>query len=118
MNCAIKSKIFSLSMIIMLLSTAMNYTSSRISFTTMQSLSVAMAIRLIGVYALTLLFFMKKHVYLYGVGVAEEDIKIMAKFNLVPESPIEKLNLKLYMGVLLVATALVAVESELLVATL
>jgi Ca2+:H+ antiporter len=107
-----------LAVIALLLPTAMNYTSPGISFATMQSLSVAVAIVLIGVYGLTLLFSMRTHAYLYDVGMAEADIQIMAESNLVPEHPTEKPNLRLWIGVLLVATVLVAVESELLVATL
>ena len=107
-----------LAVIALLLPTAMNYTSPGIPFTTMQNLSVAVAIVLIGVYGLTLLFSMKTHAYLYDVGIAAEDIRIMAESNLVPENPTEKPDLRLWIGVLLVATVLVAVESELLVASL
>ncbi|MBD2138626.1 calcium/proton exchanger [Anabaena sp. FACHB-1237] len=97
-----------LAVIAILLPTAMNYTSMGISETTIQNLSVAVAVVLILVYGLTLLFSMKTHAYLYDVGVADVE----------EEESREKPNLFLWIGVLLVCTLLVAFESELLVDTL
>ncbi|MFN6571165.1 calcium/proton exchanger [Nostoc minutum NIES-26] len=95
-----------LAVIAILLPTAMNYTSIGISEKTLQNLSLAVAVVLILVYALTLLFSMKTHAYLYDVGVAEtEEIHT-------------KPNIWLWSGVLLVCTLLVALESEMLVDTL
>ena len=98
-----------LAVIAILLPTAMNYTSVGINEATVQNLSLAVAIVLILVYGLTLLFSMKTHAYLYEVGIAEieED-----------EVTLEKPNLWLWSGVLLVCTLLVAWESELLVDSL
>jgi Ca2+:H+ antiporter len=98
-----------LAVIAILLPTAMNYTSIGISETTVQNLSLAVAVVLILVYGLTLLFSMKTHAYLYEVGIAEieED-----------EVTHEKPNVWLWSGVLLVCTLLVAWESELLVDSL
>ncbi len=59
-----------LAVIAILLPTAVEYTSSGIGQTTLQHLSVAVAVVLILVYGLTLLFSMKTHSYLYDVGVA------------------------------------------------
>jgi Ca2+:H+ antiporter len=98
-----------LAVIAMLLPTAMNYTSIGISEKTLQNLSLAVAVVLILVYALTLLFSMKTHAYLYDVGVAEIEAE---------ETPHTKPNIWLWGGVLLACTLLVALESELLVDTL
>jgi Ca2+:H+ antiporter len=95
-----------LAVIAMLLPTAMNYTSVGISETTVQNLSLAVAVVLILVYGLTLLFSMKTHAYLYDVGVAEMEAE---------ENHQTKPNIWLWSSVLLVCTLLVALESELLV---
>jgi Ca2+:H+ antiporter len=98
-----------LAVIAILLPTAMNYTSIGISAQTLQNLSLAVAIVLIFVYALTLLFSMKTHAYLYDVGVVETEVE---------EPSHEKPNLWLWSGVLLVCTLFVAIESEMLVDSL
>lgn len=98
-----------LAVIAILMPTAMNYTSSGISEETLQNLSIAVAIVLMVVYALTLLFSMKTHSYLYEVGVAETEAL---------EHPTHKPNMFLWGGVLLACTLLVAFESELLVESL
>ncbi|MGF1674868.1 MAG: calcium/proton exchanger, partial [Rivularia sp. (in: cyanobacteria)] len=98
-----------LAVIAILIPTAVNYTSEGISETTLQNLSLAVAVVLIIVYLLTLLFSMKTHSYLYDVGVAETEA--MA-------TPEHKPNLPLWIGVLLVSTIVVAFESELLVDSL
>jgi Ca2+:H+ antiporter len=104
-----------LAVIAILLPTAVNYTSQGISQSTLQNLSIAVAIVLIAVYGLTLLFSMKTHTYLYDVGVAEAEL---AEANLAEESPEHKPNILLWSFVLLVCTVLVALESELLVESL
>lgn len=96
-----------LAVIAMLLPTAVNHTSDGISASTIQTLSVAVAVVLIGVYALTLLFSMKTHSYLCEVGETELDGEGHSKPNL-----------GLWIGVLLAATVLVAIESEFLVSSL
>ncbi len=96
-----------LAVIAMLLPTAVNYTSEGISTATIQTLSVAVAVVLIGVYALTLLFSMKTHSYLCEVGEGELEGE---------DHP--KPNLWLWIGVLLAATVMVAIESEFLVSSL
>lgn len=107
----INASTMNLAVVAMLLPTAVDYTSPGIDESTLQKLSLVVAIALITVYLLTLLFSMKTHSYLYDVGVAEEEGE-----GLVPEG--KKPNLLLWVGVLLVVTILVAIESELLVGTL
>ena len=105
-----------LAVIAILLPTAMDATSSGIGEATLQRLSVAVAIVLILVYGLTLLFSMKTHSYLFEVGLV--DIEEMDDPNLENPHSEEKVNLWLWIGVLLGITLLVALESELLVDTL
>jgi Ca2+:H+ antiporter len=96
-----------LAVIAMLLPTAMNVTSVGISQQTVENFSLAVAIVLIVVYALTLLFSMKTHAYLYEVGLVESE-----------EISHTKPNIWLWGGVLLACTLLVALESEMLVDSL
>jgi Ca2+:H+ antiporter len=108
-----------LAVIALLLPTAMNYTSSGVSEGLLQKLSLAVAVVLILVYGLTLLFSMKTHAYLYDAGVAEEeDSRELAEANLAETEEGEEINLKLWVGVLLLCTVFVAIESELLVGSL
>ncbi|KAF3884733.1 MULTISPECIES: calcium/proton exchanger [Nostocales] len=97
-----------LAVIAILLPTAMRFGAQTVSQQTLQHLSLAVALVLIVVYALTLFFSMKTHAYLYEVGVAET----------VEEEHYSKPNIWLWAGVLLVCTILVALESEMLVASL
>jgi len=85
-------------------------TSKVVSPIAISQLSVTVAIVLIAVYALTLLFSLKTHSYLYDVGVLEleEEVKLA-------ESPAHKPNLPLWIGVLVIATIAVAFESEIFV---
>jgi Ca2+:H+ antiporter len=102
-----------LAVIAILLPTAMRFGSpENIEQQTLQNLSLAVAIVLILVYALTLLFSMKTHAYLYDVGVAEVAEKTTQ------ETKHSKPNVLLWTGVLLVSTVLVALESEMLVGSL
>ncbi|HEY9907059.1 MAG TPA: calcium/proton exchanger [Thermosynechococcaceae cyanobacterium] len=105
-----------LAVIALLLPTAMKYTSEGISSYSIQALSVATAIVLIAVYCLTLLFSMRTHTYLYDVGVAQQELEEIAEENLAEPEP--KVNVKLWVAVLLAATIAVAIESELLVDSL
>ena len=98
-----------LAVIAILVPTAVNYTSEGISETTLQNLSLAVAIVLIIVYLLTLVFSMKTHSYLYDVGLAETELAAADE---------DKPNLPLWGGVLLVCTLFVAFESEMLVDSL
>ncbi|MDB9518141.1 calcium/proton exchanger [Roseofilum reptotaenium CS-1145] len=100
-----------LAVIAILVPTAVDVTSDGIAEETMQTLSGAVSIVLIVVYLLTLLFSMKTHSYLYDVGLAENEEEGEEE---TPEQP----NITLWSLVLLAATLVVAVESELLVASL
>ncbi|AFY38834.1 calcium/proton antiporter, CaCA family [[Leptolyngbya] sp. PCC 7376] len=102
-----------LAVIAILIPTAVQYTSTGLPEGTLQKLSVAVAVVLIGVYGLTLLFSMKTHSYLYDVGVAEVE-----EGGETEEEAKEKVNLWFWVGILLVVTLAVAVESELLVGSL
>ena len=104
-----------LAVIAMLLPTAMVATSDGITSETLLTLSKAVAFVLIGVYILTLLFSMKTHSYLYEVGTVE-DIDAAASMEPDPghsEAEEHKPNLVLWVAVLLGATLVVALESEL-----
>ncbi|MGI0482270.1 calcium/proton exchanger [Geminocystis sp. CENA526] len=99
-----------LAVIALLLPTAVQYTSTGLTDNTIQTLSIGVSIVLISVYLLTLLFSMKTHSYLYDVGMAENETE--------EEETPHKPNLVLWVGVLLIVTLGVAVESELLVESL
>lgn len=117
-----------LAVIAILLPAAVNKVSVTLGPPAMQKLSYAVAIVLILVYGLTLLFSMKTHAYLYDAGVAGEpsvvsdaslsDAETLAASNLLDDNLNDRPNLWLWVGVLLAATLLVALESELLVDTL
>lgn len=98
-----------LAVVAILIPTSVDYTSEGILELNMQNLSFAVAIVLIVVYALSLLFSMKTHSYLYDVGVAETELE---------EGGESKVNFWLWGGVLLVVTLGVALESEFLVGSL
>jgi Ca2+:H+ antiporter len=79
---------------------------------TISRLSITVALVLIVVYALTLLFSLKTHSYLYDVGIVElEEGAAEPTGAHAPHKP----NLPLWIGVLLVATIAVAFESEIFV---
>ncbi|WP_072621310.1 calcium/proton exchanger [Spirulina major] len=109
-----------LAVIALLVPTAVEYTSSGVGELTLQKLSVAVAIILILVYCLTLLFSMKTHTYLYDVGMADLEGDNTAGEGEAGEGHPEhkKPNVTLWLGVLLLVTLLVAVESEFLVDSL
>lgn len=110
-----------LAVIAMLVPTAIGVSTSEIGASAIQKLSDSVAIVLIVVYSLSLLFAMKTHSYLYEVGVA--DIESEPSAEATSEShpseaapPLEHTpNLRIWIPVLLGATLLVALESELLV---
>lgn len=82
-------------------------TSNIVEDTTITQLSLTVAVIMMVVYGLTLLFSLKTHSYLYDVGV--NDLAIEASDETDPP------NLWLWLGVLLVATLGVAIESEIFV---
>ncbi|MEM9002498.1 MAG: calcium/proton exchanger [Cyanobacteria bacterium P01_F01_bin.86] len=122
----VNASAMNLAVISILLPTAVNFTSEGIAEPALQRLSDLVAIVLIGVYALTLLFSMKTHSYLYDVGtaVSEGDAAIAVPPEELTDNhhgehdPHPKPNLKIWIPVLLAATLVVAWESELLVDSL
>ncbi|NEP49503.1 MAG: calcium/proton exchanger [Moorea sp. SIO3C2] len=107
-----------LAVIAMLLPTAMDTTSIGIPQSTLQQLSVAVALVLILVYGLTLLFSMKTHTYLFDVGMAEMELEETDHGEIASSESKHQPNILLWVGVLVVVTLLVALESELLVDSL
>lgn len=101
-----------LAVIAMLLPTAVDYTSAGIDESSMQQLSIVVAIALIIIYVLTLFFSMKTHSYLFDIGSSETEL-----LPLLAETE-HKPNVWLWTGILLAVTVLVAIESELLVGAL
>lgn len=87
-------------------------TSNVVEQSIISQLSVAVAVVLIVVYALTLLFSLRTHSYLYEVGLAELEAEESEETQLVAE---HKPNLTLWIGILLIATIGVAFESEIFV---
>ncbi len=107
-----------LAVIAIVLPTAVNMISGGIDQVRLQHLSSAVAVVLILVYGLMLLFSMRTHTYLYEIGLAEIELAEVENAELAADNPKHKVNLWLWIGVLLVVTIFVAIESELLVATL
>lgn len=111
-----------LAVVAILLPTTVFYTSTVVSPDSTRNLSIAVAVVLIVVYALTLVFSLRTHSYLYDVGVAElegtqPELASQPKAEKV-DPPAHKPNLWLWIGVLVASTIGVAVESEILVGVL
>src|SRR4028118_2244181 len=102
-----------LAVIAILLPTMVIYTSNGVEPAAIQNLSLITAIVLIAVYALTLLFSLKTHSYLYEVGLLE--LVSENPQNAKEESTTHKPNLWLWIGVLVASTVAVAFESEIFV---
>lgn len=83
------------------------YTSNSDAAIAMGPLSITVAAVLIVVYALTLLFSLKTHSYLYEVGLVDQEEEAATNHH--------KPNLTLWLGVLVAATLGVAFESEIFV---
>ncbi len=124
----VNASALNLAVIAILLPTAVDATSTGIDEATIQKLSVAVAIVLIIVYVMSLIFSMKTHSYLFDMGT-ENQLEELAAANLAgtsddsepaenSEDAAHKVNLPLWIGVLLGITLLVAVESEFLVGSL
>lgn len=119
-----------LAVIALLLPTAVNFTSEGIEESLLRNLSTAVAIVLIVVYGLTLLFSMKTHAYLQDVALVEDPdapaadsvADSVADPAADPAAEAEEHHgggsMGLWIGILLAATVLVAIESELLVGSL
>lgn len=96
----------------LILPTMVIYTSTGVEETAIRNLSVTVGIVLIVVYALTLVFSLKTHSYLYDVGLV--DLEGETPLGTV-DSTAHKPNLLLWVGVLLASTVAVAFESEIFV---
>ena len=97
-----------LAAIAIVLPTTVIYTSNGVEEAAILNISLVTAIVLIAVYALTLLFSLKTHSYLYEVGLVELESENA-------DEATHKPNLKLWLGVLVIATIAVAFESEIFV---
>ena len=102
-----------LAAIAIILPTMVIETSNGLEPEAIRHLSITVAIVLMVVYALTLVFSLKTHSYLYDVGLVDLD-EGKSQTN-VDNSNEHKPNLWLWVGVLLAATLAVAYESELFV---
>lgn len=107
-----------LAVIALLLPAAVNKVTEALNPKMMQNLSYAVAIVLILVYGLTLLFSMKTHAYLYDAAIVELETGSLPEILPDNSESQHQPNLWLWIVVLLIATVLVAVESEFLVETL
>ena len=114
----VNASTMNLAVIAILLPTAANLTSGGINKPVLQQLSSEVAVVQILVYGLMLLFSLRTHNYLYEVGLAELEPAEIAAANLATVHPGHKVNLWFWITVLLAATILVAIESELLVGSL
>ncbi len=94
------------------LPTTVIYTSNGVEDLAIRNLSITVAVVLMIVYALTLLFSLKTHSYLYEVGLVELEGELQPGAI---EVPAHKPNLTLWIGVLVIATLAVAFESEIFV---
>lgn len=94
-----------LAVIAILLPTMAYYSANKSELFAVEQLSIAVAIILIVVYAMTLIFSLKTHSYLYDVGLVELDAH--------PNR--HQPNLRLWLGILLASTVAVAYESEMFV---
>lgn len=92
----------------LILPTMVIYTSTGVEQSAIRNLSSTVGIVLIVVYALTLVFSLKTHSYLYEVGLVDLEASDTA-------TDTHKPNVWLWVGVLLAATVAVAFESEIFV---
>lgn len=100
-----------LAVIAIALPTLVIYTSNMVELLTINRLSILVATVLIIVYGLTLLFSLKTHSYLYDVSLVMKDNQV----NQEKEISFEKNYLGFWIGVLVITTIGVAVESEIFV---
>jgi Ca2+:H+ antiporter len=98
-----------LAVIAIILPTTVIYTSNGVAPEAIRNLSSTVAVVLIVVYALTLVFSLKTHSYLYEVGLADLESQTSI------DEPTHKPNLWLWTGVLVASTVAVAFESEIFV---
>ncbi|HEY9906034.1 MAG TPA: calcium/proton exchanger [Thermosynechococcaceae cyanobacterium] len=107
----VNSSSMTLAVVALALPTLLITTSNIVDAATIRQLSIVVSTILIGVYGLTLLFSLKTHSYLYDVGLVDEVMDGTAATS--PQKSSSKLWV--WVGVLLVSTIAVAVESDLFV---
>ncbi len=125
------ASVMNLAVVALLLPSVVTYANGTLGDLSIQELSTAVALVLMGVYALTLLFSLKTHSYLYSIHeaeLAEDEAASRPAFNPVVQAQgsipqvltaaPEQAGLWPWLLALLGLTVLVAVESELLVDTL
>jgi len=88
-------------------------TSNVVEQSAITNLSIFVAVILIIVYALTLLFSLKTHSYLYDVGVAELEGNVSEEVE--EQDKHSKPDLRLWVGILVVATIGIAFVSEIFI---
>ncbi|HEY9656891.1 MAG TPA: calcium/proton exchanger [Allocoleopsis sp.] len=91
---------------------ALVVSTSGVNESEIRKISIAAAIILMIVYAMTLLFSLKTHSYLYDVGLVDLEAEGASTEH---AGEAHKPNLWLWMGVLVISTIAVAVESEIFV---
>ncbi|WP_017716157.1 calcium/proton exchanger [Kamptonema formosum] len=97
----------------LVLPTTVIYTSSGVEPGAITNLSITVAVVLVAVYALTLVFSLGTHSYLYDVGLVELEGEAPKAESGEPAE--HKPNLWLWLGVLAISTVAVAFESEIFV---
>lgn len=125
------ASVMNLAVVALILPSVVTYADANLGEISIQELSTAVALVLIGVYGLTLLFSLKTHSYLYTLHEAEaaEDeaasrlapnpvLQAEGSIPQVLTAPPEGAGLGFWVLALLGLTVLVALESELLVSTL
>ncbi len=102
-----------LAVIAIALPTTVIATSNLVDPTVIRNLSVSVSVILILVYGLTLLFSLKTHSYLYEIGLVDAEGEVSHLNDEAAESGISKLWM--WIGLLMVFTLAVAIESDLFV---
>jgi Ca2+:H+ antiporter len=127
----VNASVMNLAVVALLLPTVIAFGASNLRDLSIQGLSTAVAIVLIVVYALTLLFSLKTHSYLYTIYEAEQEeveaasltapnpiVQAAGSIPQVLKAPPEKIGLWVWIMSLCGLAGFVALESELLVHTL
>jgi Ca2+:H+ antiporter len=125
------ASVMNLAVVALILPSVVTYADANLGALSIQELSTAVALVLIGVYGLTLLFSLKTHSYLYTIHEAEAaeheaaarlaPNPVLQAEGSIPQvltAPPERAGLGFWLLALLGLTVLVALESELLVSTL
>jgi Ca2+:H+ antiporter len=125
------ASVMNLAVVALILPSVVTYADANLGALSIQELSTAVALVLIGVYGLTLLFSLKTHSYLYTIHEAEAaeheaaarlaPNPVLQAEGSIPQvltAPPDRAGLGFWLLALLGLTVLVALESELLVSTL